>query len=96
MATPRHTWAVALVAACFATTAAAQGTGTATQSPAAKSSEAAKGTSTLSSNDREFITKAATGGMTEVQLGEIARKNAASDAVKQFASRMVQDHGKAK
>ena len=94
MATPRHRWAVALVAACFATSAAAQST--ATQSPAAKSTEAAKGTSTLASNDREFITKAATGGLAEVQLGGIAQKNASSDAVKQFASRMVQDHGKAK
>ena len=96
----RHPLAIAVLAACFAVggPAAAQSTGTATQNPAAKSggtkSSDAKA-STLASADRDFVTNAAIGGMAEVQLGEIAQKNAASDADKQFASRMVEDHGKA-
>ena len=45
--------------------------------------------------DRTFMMKAAEGGMAEVALGELAAKQAASDDVKQFAQRMVDDHGKA-
>jgi putative membrane protein len=49
----------------------------------------------LSHSDREFIEKAAKGGMAEVQLGQLAQEHASNDQVKQFAARMVQDHGKA-
>ena len=42
-----------------------------------------------------FLTKAAQGGLAEVELGKLARERASSDAVKQFADRMVADHGKA-
>ena len=49
----------------------------------------------VSKADRHFMMEAAQGGMTEVQLGELAAKNGASDDVKQFGQRMVTDHGKA-
>jgi putative membrane protein len=45
--------------------------------------------------DHEFITKVAQGGRTEVELGQLALKQASSEDVKQFAQRMVDDHSKA-
>ena len=45
--------------------------------------------------DSDFVTKAAQGGMEEVELGQLASSNAASADVKQFGQRMVTDHGKA-
>jgi putative membrane protein len=42
-----------------------------------------------------FVTKAAQDGMTEVELGKLALSKSNSNDVKQFAQRMVQDHGKA-
>ena len=49
----------------------------------------------LSSQDRDFLMDAAMGGMMEVQLGRWAMQLGASDAVKQFGQRMVDDHSKA-
>ena len=43
----------------------------------------------------EFVTKAAGGGMMEVELGKLAQTNASSQAVKDFAKQMVADHSKA-
>jgi len=45
--------------------------------------------------DTKFAKEAAAGGLMEVTLGELATKNAASQAVKDFGQRMVDDHGKA-
>jgi len=45
--------------------------------------------------DSAFIMEAASGGMMEVQLGQLAQKQATSSAVKQFGQRMVTDHSKA-
>jgi putative membrane protein len=45
--------------------------------------------------DMKFAREAATGGMEEVQLGQLAVQNASSDQVKQFGQRMVDDHSKA-
>jgi len=50
---------------------------------------------TAMENDAEFATKAATGGMMEVELGKIAMSNASMPAVSQFGQTMVNDHGKA-
>ena len=45
--------------------------------------------------DETFAMKAADGGMTEVQAGEIATKNGESQMVKDFGAKMVTDHTKA-
>jgi putative membrane protein len=49
----------------------------------------------MSSQDRNFIMDAAMGGMMEVELGRLAVQQGASDAVKQFGQRMVDDHSRA-
>ena len=54
-----------------------------------------KSTSGLSSSDQKFMMEAAMGGMEEVELGRLAATRGSSDAVKQFAQRMVDDHSKA-
>ncbi|MBV9387402.1 MAG: DUF4142 domain-containing protein [Chroococcidiopsidaceae cyanobacterium CP_BM_ER_R8_30] len=46
----------------------------------------------LSKADKQFMTKAAQGGMAEVQLAQLAAQNASSDAVKDYAQRMISDH----
>lgn len=51
--------------------------------------------SMLDSSDRKFMMEAAMGGMEEVEIGRIAAERGTSDAVKQFAQRMVDDHTKA-
>ncbi|MBV9866148.1 MAG: DUF4142 domain-containing protein [Abitibacteriaceae bacterium] len=56
----------------------------------AKTSHRSKGVS-----DKTFMMKAAQGGMTEVQLGQMASEKGASNAVKEFGQRMVTDHSKA-
>ncbi len=45
--------------------------------------------------DHEFAMKVLMDGMTEVELGQVALKNAASEDVKTFAQRMIDDHSKA-
>ena len=49
----------------------------------------------LSSQDKQFITEAGSGGMLEVRLGQYASHNAASDETKKFGEHMVGDHAKA-
>ena len=48
-----------------------------------------------SDNDRQFLLHAASSGMAEVQLGQLATERAASAEAKQFGQRMVDDHTKA-
>jgi putative membrane protein len=45
--------------------------------------------------DEHFVMEAASGGMAEVELGKLAADKASSAKVKDFAQRMVTDHGKA-
>ncbi len=46
-------------------------------------------------DDADFMVKAASGGMLEVELGKMALQKASSPQVKQFAQQMVTDHTKA-
>ena len=46
----------------------------------------------LSSADREFAMKAASGGLAEVQAAQLAEQRATSPQIKQFAQRMITDH----
>ncbi len=45
-------------------------------------------------DDKNFVRKAAEGGLAEVEMGRLAQKNASNDAVKKFGDRMVADHTK--
>src|SRR5215210_3960188 len=45
--------------------------------------------------DHKFAMEAAMGGMMEVELGKVAAEKGASDEVRQFGQRMVDDHAKA-
>jgi putative membrane protein len=49
----------------------------------------------LSGPDKEFATKTASGGLMEVQLGQIANNQAQAPEVKEFGNTMVQDHSAA-
>src|SRR5207302_1261804 len=49
----------------------------------------------LAHKDKSFIEKAAKDNAAEVETGKLAATQAASDEVKKFGDRMVQDHGKA-
>jgi putative membrane protein len=46
-------------------------------------------------SDAVFAKKAAAGGLTEVELGKLAAQNGNTQEVKDFGSKMVEDHGKA-
>ena len=48
----------------------------------------------VSDQDREFVNKAATGGLAEVELGRLAAQRAARPSVRSFGERMVTDHGR--
>jgi len=45
--------------------------------------------------DRTFVRALAMGGLAEVELAKLAAQQASNDAVKDFAQRMIKDHGEA-
>jgi len=49
-------------------------------------------TAPLEKMDRDFVAKAASGSMMEIELGNIAQQNAASQRVKDFGAMLVRDH----
>lgn len=59
------------------------------------SAENSPAASTVSEEDSKFAVEASSGGMTEVQLGELAQQKASSQQVKDFGAMMVRDHSKA-
>src|SRR4051812_7632270 len=80
--------ATSVVALALAVPAAAQQPA---HSPAGKSAASMQ----KGGGDHMFVTKAAQGGMAEVELGKLASDKASNDQVKQFGQKMVDDHGKA-
>jgi putative membrane protein len=48
-----------------------------------------------SAADEKFASEAASGGIAEVKLGQLAQEKAASQKVKEFGQKMVNDHSKA-
>jgi putative membrane protein len=78
--------------------AAAQDTssqGASSTSGSASAAQSADASGSVAAMDKRFVTKAAEGGMAEVELGNLAKDKAQSDDVKKFAQRMVDDHSKA-
>jgi putative membrane protein len=70
-----------------ATTATAQNTNSGTMGAGSMG-----GSSMMSSADRKFAMMAAMGGMAEVEMARLALTKASSDAVKQYAQKMIDDH----
>ena len=93
--------ALMLAAACMALAVAAAEVSTRTQN--ANSGSMANGNANANANhgaghmtsDEKFAMEAAVGGMEEVQLGQLAAQKGASDEVRQFGQKMVDDHSKA-
>jgi len=94
-----YTASIAALAFGFSQGGLAQSTATSpstsTTKPAATQSTGSTHAANLSHGDRKFIEEAAQGGMAEVEFGKLAQQKAASDQVKQFGKRMVDDHQKA-
>ena len=59
-----------------------------------KTASIADSASVPSKQDADFMVKAASGGMLEVQLGKLAQSNGGSQAVKDFGAMMIRDHSK--
>jgi putative membrane protein len=81
---------VVVLGLAMAVGASAQTTGSST---ATKSSTSTM--KTAKNPDSDFAKKASMDGMVEVQLGNLAQQQGASDSVKQFGTKMAQDHAKA-
>ncbi len=80
------------------TTSGTDTSGTTTTNGTAQSATSTGSTGTvsnLSAADKDFVMKAAQGGMAEVQLGQTAQSKATDPDVQAFAKKMVDDHSKA-
>jgi putative membrane protein len=87
--------ACAAAAAALLTCLSAQAQTTTTRPAGGDTAAATKEGAALARSDRKFIEAAAMGGMAEVELGKLAQQKGSSEQVKQFGTRMVEDHGKA-
>lgn len=83
-----HTFAVAMGLALAASPLLAQ-------DKKSESSSKSAQTEKVSKNAQTFVTKAAQGGMLEVQSSKLAVEKSKRDDVKSFAQKMVTDHSKA-
>jgi putative membrane protein len=67
---------------------------TTTQEERGSATSKSKGSANRMTADSNFLMKAAEGNMAEVQLGELAKDKASNSSVKDFAQRMIDDHGR--
>ncbi|WP_353717453.1 DUF4142 domain-containing protein [Dyadobacter sp. 676] len=88
------TFSALIIATVMAFTACNTNKSEDTKEIAEEQNEAKLDTTALE-DDAEFAVAAADGGLMEVQLGELAQKNAANADVKKFGETMVADHSKA-
>jgi putative membrane protein len=79
-----------VLAAAILPAAAALSSPQAGQGPSPQQGQA--GGATLSKSDRDFVDKAALGGLLEVKLGQLAQQKGESQDVRNFGKRMVDDH----
>lgn len=91
----KHTFSAVVIGLAVAFGAAAQTTSGTATTPSAAKAPAGKTAKATSNPDHGFAETAAMGGMVEVELGNLAQQNGASEQVKQFGKRMVDDHSKA-
>ena len=100
----KNSWsgaALMLVAACMALALASAEIRSGTQNANSSSTQNTNGDMHAghdmsgASKDMKFAMEAAMGGMAEVEMGRLAAQKGASDEVRQFGQKMVDDHSKA-
>lgn len=77
------------------TTTTADTTNSANKNANNNTNTATTASTPLSKADSSFVMEAASGGLMEVQAGQLAQQNATSQRVKDFGGMMVTDHSKA-
>jgi putative membrane protein len=63
--------------------------------PAAAQNKSSADRTDQAASDKNFVTKAAEGGLAEVQMAQLAQKKAQKQSVKDLANRLYADHSKA-
>lgn len=92
---PAKTWATGAALMTLLAAPAPEVQAQAASAPPAAAASAARPEAAPARADRRFMEKAAHGGAEEVELARLAQQRAASEPVKQFAARLIEDHGKA-
>lgn len=95
---PRQNTRLSLLSIGIGLTLAVAAAGSAAQGTSRKAGASSTGSgsaASMAAADKTFAMTAAAGGLAEVALGKLAQQNGSNDQVKQFGSRMVDDHSKA-
>jgi putative membrane protein len=93
--TPPPTLPAANTSGTGSTTPAAGDTSSTTAGSVSSSGTMAMPSAPLTNAEQEFVTKAAEGGMFEVEIGKMAAAKAVDPAVKSFGQMLADDHGAA-
>jgi putative membrane protein len=84
--------ALAQTTAPTGATTMAPAASTTTESSAMAQTPGGTGGGAISATDRTFVTKAAQGGLAEVQMAQLAQQKTQDPTIKQFAQTMIDDH----